>query len=98
MSWDDFARSGFSNATLKGNPRGKLALHEQTVDTVVFDGVDFANLTLSKVDFRNVLFRQCTFVNLDFSDRYFGRVRFEGCNLLGTKWIKAALFDVAFKA
>lgn len=97
MSWDDFARSGFSNATLKGNPQAKIVIREQTIDTVIFEGVDFAALDLAKVDFRNVLFRQCTFVNLDFSDRYFGRIRFEGCNLMGTKWIKAALYDVVFQ-
>jgi uncharacterized protein YjbI with pentapeptide repeats len=66
------------------------------VDTAVFEGTDFTKLDLEKVDFQNVVFRHCNFLNLDFSKRYFGRIRFEGCNLMGSKWIDAALSDVIF--
>lgn len=95
--WDEFQEEGFSHALIKGNPPLGFSLSDLTVDSVIFEGVDFSSLPLDKVDFQNVIFRHCSLVNHDFSKRYFGRVRFESCNLLGTKWIEASILDVVFK-
>jgi uncharacterized protein YjbI with pentapeptide repeats len=94
--WEEFQNEGYSHALVKGNPPQGFSLTDVTVDSAIFDGVDFASLSLEQVDFQNVVFRHCSFANHDFSKRYFGRVRFEACNLLGSKWIEAALLDVVF--
>jgi uncharacterized protein YjbI with pentapeptide repeats len=95
--WSEFENDGFSNALVKGNPVHKILISDLTIDSVIFEGVDFSFVDLEKVDFQNVLFRRCSLLNVDFSKRYVGRCRFEGCNLMGSKWIETGLYDVAYQ-
>lgn len=96
-SWASLEVENLSNGSYQGSPVKPLLIPAQTVDSTSFTGCDFSRLSFEKIDFMDGLFRNDLFLNLDFSKGYFGRVAFAGSNLLGVKFVGAALFDVSFE-
>lgn len=69
------------------------ALH---IDTVVFEGVNFAEAAWPRSEFVDVLFINCDLSNADFSRCVFHRTEFRDSKLMGTNFAEAGIRHTLF--
>lgn len=84
------------NFKVTKNPDTKIILEEKTIDSFIFEKIDFKDIELIDIDLTDVIFDGCDLSNKDFNEKYLSRVVFKNCKMLGTSFIDATLKDIEF--
>ena len=67
-----------------------------TIDSCIFNKIDFSNINIENVDLVDVIFDGCDLSNKIFDNKLVTRVIFKNCKMIGTSFETSSLKDVKF--
>ena len=93
---ESFQKQEFINSHFKENVEEKIIISHTTIDSCIFEKIDFTLIELEDVNFIDVIFDGCNLSNKIFDERFLTRVVFKNCKMIGTSFIASTLKDVEF--
>ena len=95
ISWEELIEED-QGGVLKENPTEEITICDKTIDSCIFDHIDFDLVKLENVELVDVIFENCNLSNQCFDKKCLYRVVFKNCKMIGSSFVDASLHDIKF--